>query len=47
MFISLMAAGCYALHLGNIGTALAIFAIPIGRMVISMSHMVRKEPNKK
>ena len=47
MFISLLAVGSYALHLGQTGTALAIFAVPIGRMVISMTHMVRKENGKK
>ena len=47
MFICLLAVGSYALHLGYTTTALAIFAVPIGRMVISMTHMVRKEPDKK
>lgn len=47
MFISLLLVGGYALSLGHTKTALAIFAVPIGRMVIAMTHMVRKEPDAK
>jgi len=47
MYIVLLATGCYALHLGHTKTALAIFSAPIVRVMVSMTHMVRKEPDKK
>ena len=44
MFISLLAVGAFALYLGYTKTAIAIFAVPIGRMIIAMTRMTRKEP---
>ena len=45
MYITLLAAGCYALYLGHIKTALAIFAAPIARVMVAMTLMFRKERN--
>lgn len=41
MFIALLVAGSFALYLGNVKTALAILALPIGRLVIAMIQMRR------
>jgi len=44
MYVALLIAGCYALHLGHTKTALTIFSAPIARVMVSMTHMVRKNP---
>jgi len=44
MYIAMLAAGCYALHLGYLKTALAILAFPIARVMVSMTFMVRRNP---
>jgi uncharacterized membrane protein len=47
MYIALLATGCYAMHHGHLKTALAILAAPIVRVMVAMTHMVRKKTEKR
>lgn len=38
-FTILLATGCYALKLGHVSVALAVFAVPVVRMAIAMTKM--------
>ena len=47
IFLAFLVAGAYALHLGNVKTALAIFAIPVSRIIIAMLFTLSRESKRR